>query len=528
MRRKKLWSMLLIAALSVSLLAGCGGGDDKNGSSGTNQEESGSEGGSSEGGSSEGGSAEIDMEGDPYTVAIQVVTLPGTEFEGEEEREAAINAITEPAINCKVDIQEVWISEVANTTSMAIAGKEKVDLVHVATVSPLSSMVGSDMLYDMNTDNLLQNRGSKLVELFGDNLECGYVRGQQLAVPAKTFSATAKGIAYNKTMADELGVTIPEQITMDELEQALYAVHEKNADVYPYYSGNGETFYLYWLQAYENFGNLASYGVVLDSSSDPKVENIYASDMFKDYCVRMNKWTKDGIQPGDPTDTNTAQDYFNAQKLFSAVISVNEEQKVMWGSQAAQNGFEVGYAELVGPTQNNSTVTEYMWGIASNSERPDKAMDFLNFLYSNAEVANILQYGLPDTNYTFVEGSDQVIETNGSYMPMFYYGGNMADMLIKAPAGEDYIQKLTEMEEAAVVSPLCGYMFNDSEFQTESSVINSTILEYLPRLQNGQCDDEAATLALIDEFNQKLESSGINDVIAANQEQLDEYLSGQQ
>ena len=76
----------------------------------------------------------------------------------------------------------MWISEVANTTSMAVAGSEKVDLLHVATVNPLSSLVGSDILYDMNTDNLLQNRGQALVEIFGDELAAGNVNGKQLAV----------------------------------------------------------------------------------------------------------------------------------------------------------------------------------------------------------------------------------------------------------------------------------------------------------------------------------------------------------
>lgn len=525
--KRKIVSGLLVTVMAASLLAGCGGGDDKGG------EDSASNGGGDnqteqDGGSGEDASSGINMDEEPYTVAIQVVTLPGTEHEGIEEREAAINAITEPAINCKVDIQEVWISEIANTTSMAIAGGEKVDLVHVATVSPLSSMVGSDMLYDMNTDNLLQNRGPKLVELFDKTLESGNVNGRQLAVPAKTFSATAKGIGYNKTIADELGITIPEQITMEQLDEILHQVHEKNPDIMPFYSGNGENIYLYWMQAYESFGTNAAYGAVIDAASDPTVENFFASDMYKDFCLMMQKWTADGIQPGDPTDSNTAQDYFNAQKLFCAVININPEQRVMWSSQAAAQGFEVGYAEMVSPVQNNATVTEYMWGIASNSERPDKAMDFLNFLYSNAEVANILQYGIEGANYTFAEGSDQVIETNGSYMPMFYYGGDSHDMLIKAPAGDDYIEQLEAMETSATVSPLCGYMFDDSSVQTESAVIGAAILEYIPRLANGMCASEEETLALLDEFNAKLEASGINDVIAENQKQLDEYLAGQQ
>ena len=85
----------------------------------------------------------INFDEEPYTVAIQVVTLPGVENKGEEEeREEAINDIILPAINCKVDIQEVWISEITQTTSMAIASDEKMDLIHVATVQPISTMIG--------------------------------------------------------------------------------------------------------------------------------------------------------------------------------------------------------------------------------------------------------------------------------------------------------------------------------------------------------------------------------------------------
>ena len=75
---------------------------------------------------------------------------------------------------------------------------------------------------------------------------------------------------------------------------------------------------------------------------------------------------------------------------------------------------------LFDSSTSNSTATEYMWGIATNSERHDKAMDFLNFLYSNADVANIMKYGLEGTNYNFAEGSTDIIESNGSYLPLFY------------------------------------------------------------------------------------------------------------
>lgn len=521
MKGKRVLALLLAMGMTVSMAA-CGGSKAP-----ADNADAPADNGGEATESVDAGEAEnvIDMEGDPYTVAIQVVTLPGTQYEGEEDREAAINEITVPAINCKVDIQEVWISEVAQTTSMAVAGNEKLDLLHVATVSPLSSMVGSDMLLDMNEDNLIQTHGADLINLFGEDLmNAGNVDGQQLAVPAKIFNANAKGIYYNKTMADAAGVTLPEKGTLDDLEKAFEGIKAANPDVRCWYSGNGENNYLYWMASYATFGTQSGYGVILDENADElKVENLYASDLYKDYALRMYNWTQKGYQKADPTDTNPAQSYFGAGQLFCVVSDDNEMLRAQY---AANNpDIEIGWMDLTDPAVTNQTVTEYMWGIASNSERPDKAMDFLNFLYTNADVANILMYGLEGVNYDFAEGSTDIVVRNGSYAPSFYCGGNESEMYILAPSGEDYVEKRQAMEAEATVSPILGYMFSDADFQTESSMINSTYLEYCGRLANGMCESEEATLALIDEFVAKLQVSGIDDVIAANQEQLDAFLA---
>ncbi len=516
--KRRLFSVLLIVAVAMTFIVGCTGNET------TPQQTTSQTTGPSQ--SETQPTVIIDMDEDPYTVAIQVVVLPGTNFEGKEDREAAINAITLPAINAKVEIQEVWISEVRNTTSMAVAGGEKIDLIHVGTVQRLSSMVGADLLHDMNQDNLLATRGSYMVDLFGEELlEAGRVGDRQLAVPSNVFNARAKGLYYNKTFADQHNITVPEKMQFEDLTDIYRQVKAADPDVMPYYTGGGELNYLYWLKSYETFGNQSSYGIILDAQADPTVINFYESDMFKDYVLTMLEWTQEGLQPGDPTDSNPAQSYFGAGQLFSVVSDINDSIKANVSSSASE--FDVGWTVLVDPVVTNATITEFMWGIASNSDRPDKAMDFLNFMYENADVANILNYGLEDVNYSFVDGSDSVIARNGTYLPVFFRGGNAEEMLILSPNDEDFIENMKAMEADATLSPLLGYMFDDSAFQTEASVINSTILEYIPRLNNGMAASEEETLSLLAEFNAKLELSGINDVIAANQEQINEYLEKQ-
>lgn len=532
--KKRSLSLICSGLMAVSMLTGCGQTDTSgtgDSSEGQNQAElsetgqttSASSDASADASDGNSNDSVIDMDEDPYEVAIQIVTLPGTTVDIETELEDAINEITLPAINCTVDLQFVWISEVATKTSMGSAGGEKMDILHVATVTPLSTMVGSELLLDMNEDDLLQTHGKDLVELFGDTLDSGSVGGKQLAIPARVYNSVSKGFWYNKTKADELGIEVPETGTLDDVEKILYEFDEKNTgDMLTYFVGTGQLNYLFWLQGYDYFGSEASYGAILDAQNDLTVENLYASDMFKEYCLRMYQWRQDGIIKKDATDTTSATEYMKAGKLFGVA---GDNSPTLMANYAADYDFEPGFMQIVEPKINNSSVTEYMWGIAQNSERPDKAMDFLNFLYSNADVANLIRYGIEGVNYEFVEGSTDIVEINNTYVPSFYEGGNTREMYIKYPAGEDFIDEWEAQESSASVSPVIGYMFDDTDYQTEASLLYSTIQECLPSLQNGTYESEEATLAAIDEFNQKLEAAGINDVIAANQEQLDAWLA---
>lgn len=459
---------------------------------------------------------------EPYTVAIQVVTLPGTTLEQEAAIEEAINEISIPAINCAVDIQNTWISEVNNRTTMGVAGNEKLDIIHVGSVQPLSSIVGSEVLYDLNQGDLINNYAPAIKALYGDYLKCGEVDGQQLAIPASTWLSKALGFYYNKDMADKYGVEIAEMVTIDDVEKALYAIHEAAPDIYPYYVGTGETMLLQYFSNYEAFGASAAYGVVLDSWTDTTVVNLYETELFKDYCLRMWRWRQDGLLGGDPTDTNTNQAYFTAEKLFLVPCEITPSQKSLLGANSAP--INLGWTTSHQQTITNSSVTNYMWGVSINSERPEKAVEFLNLLYSNADVGNLLKYGIEGINYDFIDGSDEIIQTNGTYRVNFYRGGDEHIMYAAMPVEETYVADCVEFDNEAAPSPIVSYMFDDSSFQTEASIITAAINEYLPQLQTGMLESEDEVLKTIEDFNAKLKAGGIDDVIAANQEQLNAYL----
>ena len=171
-----------------------------------------------------------------------------------------------------------------------------------------------------------------------------------------------------------------------------------------------------------------------------------------------------------------------------------------------------------------------MLGIASNCRNPEKAMQLINLIYADPAVTNLLQYGVEGTDYVAVEGTQSVITTEGTanadhnnyFAPFVRYGSQMNRKIV-APLTDSYYDDLQAFEAAAAVSLTLGYTFDSDGFGAEAGAIAAVIAEKLPMLNAGMVSDVDAA---VDELVKALEKAGINDVIKANQEQLDAFLAG--
>ena len=70
-------------------------------------------------------------------------------------------------------------------------------------------------------------------------------------------------------------------------------------------------------------------------------------------------------------------------------------------------------------------------------------------------------------------------------------------------------------------SPAIGYSFNSEPIAAELAAVQTVIAQYAPSLNAGALDPEKA----LPEFISALKDAGIDEVIAENQKQFDEYLA---
>lgn len=141
--KRKVISLLLTAGLIGTMLTGCGGGQGTTGDTG------GSEAAGTESGTASGTESSAAEDGDPYTVAVQIVniTTDQTDIAMVEE---AINEITVPAINCKVDIQNIFIGDLPTTTSMNIVSGDKMDIVCVGRTQKIHDIASDGILLPLD------------------------------------------------------------------------------------------------------------------------------------------------------------------------------------------------------------------------------------------------------------------------------------------------------------------------------------------------------------------------------------------
>lgn len=495
---KKLLSLLLALAMVFSLAACSGGGN---------------------GGTEDYGS-EIDFDEEPYEVSIQFVGL----FESNNDVaavEEALNAITVPKINCKVDIVPLFIGDLPSTTSMGVAGGEKLDIVTVGLTSSMSNMVKDDLLLPL--DDLLAARGQAALEVTKNVAEAQKINGKTYGVSGYSYAAIAGGFVYNADMAKEYGIDMHDGMTMEDLS----AVGEilKEHGVYLTNFGNGSQLFLKYASANDYFGSAGEYGCIIDPANSTTIVNTFETQEIRDYFKAVKSWNDAGYLPvGQLTDTNTSQDYIRQQTIFGCHTAYTANQLASWQF----GGFESGLVMTSDALITTGGAVEFMLGIAANCKRPDKAMDLINLIYSDPEVANLLQYGIEGLDYVAVEGTKNVITREGTsnadgngYSSSFVHFGNPMDLKILAPLTDSLYDDMRELENSAKKSKAFGYSFNADDFSAETAAINNVLAEKLPALNAGEVADVDAAL---DDLIAALKTAGIDNVIAANQAQLDAYL----
>lgn len=525
--KKKMVTVIMAALLCIGCLAGCGGGGTTSGDSGQNAE-------SDESGAAEAGTDGSSTNGTDETEIVNLVmTLPtlGDAPSGLEDVEAAINEISMPAIGVKITLEPVSVYNMSTDQTLAITSGDQLDIM-LALGSGVSSYVSSGCLIEL--DNLMAEYGQDILESNGDRMSGGYYQGALYGAPCAYVSGETRGLICRKDILDKYDISIdPDKIySIEELEE-IFAIIK---------AGEGEKFYMIAggsvaidesLMAVDPLGAGKSYGVLMlnEDMNSVTVQNFFATESYENFAYTMYDWAKKGYYSPDATTDESGPEENIMGGSYFGYFMTNHPGREDYYTQSI--GREVAYIPVRDGIKMTTDTSGVLWGISSSCENPEKAMAFMNLIYANTDVVNLLQFGIEGVSYDIVEQDEYgtVIappegETTTSvpYWQMFgVYGDRLSWHVTYPLTTKSNAMSREYNDNVALKSPALGYVFDIESVSTECATIDSVVSQYSSIIIYGAVDPAIQ----LPEFRKALENAGIDKVVEENQRQFDAWLAEQ-
>lgn len=501
---KKAVALCAAAAMTVGMLAGCGG---KSGS------------GSGSGGSSaavnEDGSLNTDQE---VELVMYVISDRPS---GQDVVDEKVNEILKEKLNCTLKINWIGWAEYANKYPLLFSSGEEFDLAYSATWLNFSSLAQKGAF--MNLDDLWPTYAPDNYANASDAAkEQATIAGHLYCVPTQLSTYTAYGPFYRGDLAegsDWDGV----METFEDIEEYCDIVKETHPEIEPIdqYSTAPEWMYLYMMnQGYMTVDKGLRYLWYDPSEENPEVFTLSDCDSIPDFLEMMARWNKKGFY------SKTALSDTDSQKTQNGKAAVKVHNIDTYRGQAILNpDWDFRFVNMVKDVAHLPYTQDCMV-ISNTSKNPERAMAFWNLLTTDQELYDALMYGVEGTTYTLTdEGEFEITDTD------LYAEGAMwaarTNGLTRNQKGtpEDYDLQKEEWEEAIVegegTEKYVGFVFDTSSIETEIAACANVDQQYWWPLELAYTEAESG----LKEYTEKMKAAGIDKIVEEAQKQLDEYVA---
>ena len=433
-------------------------------------------------------------------------------------------------------------AEYKNAVVLAQSAGQQIDILNTVSISFAEEVEKGTYIA---LDDMLAENGALKQELPEWLWDLGSIDGSTYIVPNYQTAATRMYFITPKEYMDKYSdidamreLFLRKDRTVEEvasmLEEYLLAVRE----------GEGDTKYMYPLgQTYTGSNGYTKrydlVGPLMKADGSNTLEYMYLTDEAKEAYAISGEWYEEGYIHPDILTINQ-NDFCSGNMLneVSYIYSINnqmgDEEKVSkyytdtWGIEV--------YAI---PLIENYYITN-TWGAGGNGitatcEHPDKALRLIELMTTEEgiELYNMMVYGLEGTHYEKIDDTHiKTLEYNGSqggvdtsYAAMKWIIGNTFHAYLNQGCREEENELALEIIENPnnSFSNLMGFVAKTEKVQTQVEQVSAITREYADAIRCGVygADWEAA----YDEYVEKLNTAGLQDIIDELQGQVDAFLA---
>ncbi|NEW04764.1 ABC transporter substrate-binding protein [Paenibacillus sp. SYP-B3998] len=454
----------------------------------------------------------------PYKITL---VYPGSAPKDLALVQAEMSKYLTEKINATIELKPIEWGSWDDKTNLMKISNEPFDLMFTASwyYYPRDAAKGQYL----ELDDLMSKYGKEIPGILGpDFIKGSRIGGKLMALPTNKEFGQGFGFLLNKNLVDKYKFDTNGIKSMDELEAMFKTIKDKEPGVTPIISSK---FSKIWQAA--NYDGIVAGLSVPRGSKEIKLVDTLEDPTIIDFYKRMNQWYKSGWFDKDvlTSDIDQAMNMIKAGKGFAVASSLKPgKDKEM----SLTSGTEVVQIETAKPFTTTGDAQGAMLGISRTSKDPARTMMFLNLLYTDAKLLNLLDWGMEGKHY--VKKSDSIIDyppgmkadTQTYPNPGGWMFGNQFNSYLFANEDANKWKLFKEFNDRSERSILLGFSFNQEPVKSELASIANVETEF-KSLYTGAVDAEK-TMA---KWKEKRAAAGFDRVKAEVEKQLKEWAASQ-
>lgn len=481
------------------------------------------------------GTAESGADQSGDTAVVSYYTVVDAEFpEAAKEVQGALNEYMKEKIGVTVDYHWYGWADYGDKISTKLSAGEEMDLFFANDVGlTYANAVGLGALQPIE-ELLPVNAPNTWNDLPDFIWDAATINGHIYGVPIYKDCAYVPGIVYNKTMAEDLGVSPPAGPlkNQNDVIDWLYEVKEKRDAKYPEdqnipISGGIAPDRFYEVETFAPCANANIAGIesFAGMGKGEKVFNLVETPEYLKYCQLIRQLVQDGIMPLDTDNYDKDNVVHNSGKQFcSPATGYVSIPKNLWG-----DNFDV---ELIPLTEGYLTTNYITYGVisvAASSKQPENCVKVLEMLNSDNYVATTIRFGTEEGGY-HIKNADGTIKFEGTKNAdpqqrayHYWYGwvfGNIFAMSLPETESPTLWEDIQKANEQAFTSENLGFTYDSRNVTNELAACTAVRTEYESQMTKGMQD---GLDVLQQQYVEKLKVSGVDRIIEDCQKQLSEW-----
>lgn len=432
-----------------------------------------------------GGGTEEDN-GEYTRIIMTYQFLEHSNLEHMEEILEAVNEVSKSRIGVEVEFKFVNAMDSFTDYPVWLSKGEPIDLM-LLNYQNIRNYVDRDMLLPL--DGLLESFGPEIEaisrterNLYGGATVDGGVYGCEIY---NYGYGGGGGLWISRNVLAEISFPYEKEhiYSMDELDILFARLKQRYPLSYPLgqiTAGNSFTTLNYFSQIKTVGGDVVS-GVL---GEEGQVCDLYESDSYYEFLRYLREWYLKGYIYPEAAYTNAS-----GLELLQSGILMSYPSGSQPGMVSDDYLPDAVCLRTTAVTYgNDSSNTGVFWTVPSTAREPEAAMKFLNLMYSDARIVNLLRYGIEGEDYVLVD--DGVIasvqdEEGGRYNNDLGVWGNMT--LAYQLEGSSSRKEQEEYTKSAVWAgqEYEGFYFDTSGVELCIARVQEVLRTYLPVLESG-------------------------------------------